>query len=113
MKKLIAYCGLDCEKCDAYIATQNDDQALRKKTAELWTQLNGIEITPAMINCDGCRTEGRKTPFCENLCQIKKCAKTKKMETCGSCSQLETCPTVEMIIKNNPTAHQNLTHPNA
>jgi len=21
MKKMIAYCGLDCEKCDAYIAT--------------------------------------------------------------------------------------------
>ena len=33
MKQLIAYCGLDCEKCDAYIATQNNDQALREKTA--------------------------------------------------------------------------------
>ena len=21
MKKMIAYCGLDCEKCDAYLAT--------------------------------------------------------------------------------------------
>lgn len=31
MKKMIAYCGLDCEKCDAYIATINDDQKLRKK----------------------------------------------------------------------------------
>lgn len=28
MKKMIAYCGLDCEKCDAYIATINDDQKL-------------------------------------------------------------------------------------
>ena len=26
MRKMIAYCGLDCEKCDAYIATINDDQ---------------------------------------------------------------------------------------
>ena len=31
MKKLIAFCGLDCEKCDAYIATKNNDQALREK----------------------------------------------------------------------------------
>ena len=23
MKRLIAICGLDCEKCDAYIATKN------------------------------------------------------------------------------------------
>ena len=40
MKKMIAYCGLDCEKCDAYIATINDNQELRKKTAKLWAELN-------------------------------------------------------------------------
>ena len=33
MNRMIAFCGLDCEKCDAYIATKNDDQALREKTA--------------------------------------------------------------------------------
>ena len=27
MKDMIGYCGLDCEKCDAYIATVNDDKA--------------------------------------------------------------------------------------
>ena len=37
MKRLIAICGLDCEKCDAYIATKNDDQELREKTARLWS----------------------------------------------------------------------------
>ena len=31
IKPLIAYCGLNCEKCDAYHATLNNDQALRKK----------------------------------------------------------------------------------
>ena len=35
MKKLIAYCGLDCEKCDARIATLNNDNALREKVAQL------------------------------------------------------------------------------
>ena len=24
MRDMIAYCGLDCEKCDAYLATIND-----------------------------------------------------------------------------------------
>ena len=33
MKRLIGICGLDCEKCDAYIATKNNDQSLREKTA--------------------------------------------------------------------------------
>lgn len=25
MKNMIAYCGLDCENCDAYLATVNND----------------------------------------------------------------------------------------
>ena len=108
MKKLIAYCGLDCEKCDAYIATQNNDQALREKTAKYWSELNGVEITAEMINCDGCRTDGRKTPYCESLCQIKKCALSKKMETCGFCTQVKNCPTVGMIIKSSTDALKNL-----
>ena len=39
MRPNIAYCGLDCEQCDAYIATLHDDQALREKTAKLWAEL--------------------------------------------------------------------------
>ena len=40
MREMIAYCGLDCEKCGAYLATIHDDQALREKTAKLWAELN-------------------------------------------------------------------------
>ena len=40
MKERIGYCGLDCEECDAYLATIHDDKALREKTAKLWAQLN-------------------------------------------------------------------------
>ena len=41
MRQLIAYCGLDCEKCEAYIATLNDDDGLRKKVAKEWS--SGLE----------------------------------------------------------------------
>ncbi len=108
MKQLIAYCGLDCEKCDAYIATQNNDQALREKTAKYWSELNGVEITPEMINCDGCRMDGRKTPYCDCMCQIKICAQSKKMETCASCPQVKNCKTVGMVTINNDEARKNL-----
>ena len=49
MKNMIAYCGLDCERCDAYLATINDDQELRKKTAKLWAELNNAPILPEHI----------------------------------------------------------------
>ena len=59
MKQLIACCGLDCESCDARIATVRDDNELREKTAQLWSKLNNIpEITTDTINCMGCRVDG-------------------------------------------------------
>ena len=109
MKNSIAYCGLDCEKCEAYIATQNDDDDLRAKVAKEWSQLNNVEITPGMINCDGCRADGRKTPFCESLCQIRQCGLKKSLETCGGCKELDRCEKIRMITDNNEEAKNNLT----
>ncbi len=108
MKKFIAYCGLDCEKCDARTATVNNDNALREKVAKQWSEMNGVEITPAMINCEGCRMDGVKTPFCDSLCPIRKCAVGKLHETCGDCAELNNCKTVGMVISNNAEALGNL-----
>lgn len=74
MREMIGFCGLDCEKCQARIATKNNDDKLRKQVADEWSKLNGILITPEMINCDGCRVNGVKTPFCDKLCTIRQCA---------------------------------------
>ena len=68
MDDLIAYCGLNCAACDAYLATLHNDQALRERTAKLWAELNNAPILPEHINCQGCRTEGVKTVFCDHLC---------------------------------------------
>ena len=108
MKKLIAYCGLDCEKCDARTATLNNDNALREKVANLWSEMNGVEITAEMINCEGCRADGLKTPFCDSLCTIRQCALGKAYETCGNCSEIDNCKTVGMVISNNSEALGNL-----
>lgn len=108
MKKLIAYCGLDCETCPARIATLNNDNELRQKTAKHWSEMNGVEITPEMINCEGCRLDGVKTPFCDGMCPIRNCAMGKKHETCGACTEMEKCQTVGIVISNNAEAFNNL-----
>lgn len=46
MKQLIASCGLDCEKCEARIATLNDDNNLRLKVAKEWGEMNQMEFQP-------------------------------------------------------------------
>ena len=108
MKKYIAYCGLDCESCEARLATVNNDAALRQKVSKEWSELNGVEITPEMINCVGCRMRGAKTPYRESLCPIRQCALRRNMETCGSCNEMETCEKLGAIIRNNADAFHNL-----
>jgi len=108
MKQMIAYCGLDCEKCDAYLATVRNDQALREKTAALWSELNRVTILPEQINCMGCRADGVKTVYCDSLCPIRQCALKKGMSTCGDCPELGKCETVGIVVSNNPEALSNL-----
>ena len=108
MKAYIAYCGLDCEKCDAYIATIHNDDALREKTARLWSEWNNVTIPPEQINCEGCRLSGVKTPYCDQLCPIRQCAIQKGVTTCGDCAEMEACPSLAMITGNNPEALKNL-----
>ncbi len=104
MNPFIAYCGLDCEQCEARLATVHDDRALREKVAKEWSQLNGVEITPDMINCAGCRIDGVKTPFCDSLCPIRQCALSRGVETCGDCAEMVVCEKVGMIIGSNEDA---------
>ena len=78
---MIAYCGLDCEKCNAYLATIRNDNVLREKTAKLWSEMNHAPITPEMINCMGCREDGVKRPYWEGMCGIRKCAVEKGFAT--------------------------------
>lgn len=108
MREMIGYCGLDCEKCDAYIATVNDDQALREKTAKLWAELNNAPILPEHINCQGCRVDGVKTVFCDSLCPVRQCATQKGVTTCGGCPELETCTALGEVISGNAEALENL-----
>ncbi len=108
MNELIAFCGLDCQECDAYIATVNNDNALREKTAKAWSALYNSPIKPEDINCEGCRCDGVKLIYCEKYCEIRQCAQKKNMNTCGDCKELDSCHKVAAIIEHNPDALKKL-----
>ena len=109
MKDLIACCGLDCESCEARIATINHDEELRARVARLWSELNGVDITAEMIHCTGCRVEGPKTPYCDALCPIRRCAREKGMATCADCAAMDSCEALAAIHRSSPEARRNLT----
>ena len=108
MNKYIAYCGLNCEACEARIATVNNDDKLRAKVAKEWSEMNNANITPEMINCEGCRIDGVKFPYCDSMCEIRKCAMKNNYETCGDCQDVKICDKVSMITGNNEEACRNL-----
>ena len=108
MKELIGFCGLDCEKCEARIATMNNDDGLRRKVAAEWSALNNVEITPGMINCEGCRVDGKKTPYCDFLCPIRQCALKKKIGTCAGCEEMRSCEKLRQIADDSAEARENL-----
>ena len=107
MEKMIAYCGIDCAGCDAYIATKNNDQALREKVASEWKQQHSFDFTPEMINCTSCRGNGVKVGYCSQ-CEIRKCASGKELVNCGACAEFKTCKTINDFIAQVPGIAENL-----
>ena len=77
---MIAYCCLECDKCDVYIATQNNDDELRAKVANEW------KMKAEELYCDGCKSD--RTPF---NCDAKKCAVSRNLPTCAHCDDFPSC----------------------
>lgn len=46
MSKMIAYCGLVCSRRPVFLATQNDDDAAREKTAAFFSPKYGFDFKP-------------------------------------------------------------------
>lgn len=87
MSKMIAFCGLYCTECPTYLATKNDDDDARKKTAEMYSEKFGFDMKPEDINCDGCLSEGGVLiSYCQT-CDIRKCGRGKGVDNCTSCNE--------------------------
>ena len=68
---MIAYCGMDCSKCEGCLATQENSDIKRQKVAEQWTAQYNTDIKPGQINCSGCKSDGVKFFFTESICEIR------------------------------------------
>jgi len=87
MDKMIAHCGIVCTECPAFEATQKDDNAKRKKVAEAWSKQYKRDIKPEDINCDGCKSQGKRLIGYSTICEIRKCGKEKQVENCAYCAE--------------------------
>jgi hypothetical protein len=101
MEKMIAYCGITCTDCGAFVATQNNDDAKRKEVAEQWTKEYHVDIKPEDINCDGCLSEaGTVFNYC-NTCEVRKCGAERGVVNCAYCEDYA-CDKLEKFFQMAP-----------
>lgn len=107
LKEMIAFCGLDCFECGAFLATKNNDDKKRAEVAQEWSKLFKVEIPPETINCEGCLSDGGCLFNYCNVCEIRKCGKEKALKNCGYCNEYP-CHKLDFIISNNLNAKKRL-----
>lgn len=100
MEKMIAYCGLICTECPAYIATQENDENKAKETAKLWSKQYKMDVSVDDVWCDGCLNEGKKCSHC-SMCEIRACGIEKGVKNCGWCDDYA-CEKLEGFFKLAP-----------
>lgn len=95
---MIAYCGLICADCEAYIATQaNDLVTLERLAARARKEFGLADITAEATMCDGCRSNSeRKCGYCAQ-CQVRACAVGRDMINCAHCDNYG-CQTLEAFF---------------
>ncbi len=108
MDKIIAYCGLTCTECDAYLATQANDQAALERVAARWREeYNAPNITVEYVICDGClASDGRLGGHCLE-CEIRACGVARGVANCAACDDYG-CARLEGFLSFVPTARATL-----
>ena len=107
IEKHIAYCGVICTDCGAYIATIKNDDKLRQAQAEKWAkQYNTPSINAFDVNCTGCSSRGVQIGHCA-MCEIRKCCMEKDLKNCGYCITYP-CAKLEVIFKHYTDAKKTL-----
>ncbi|HEY5529603.1 MAG TPA: DUF3795 domain-containing protein [Thermoleophilia bacterium] len=87
-----AVCGLFCEACAAFIASQEDPKRLSFLAARMGQ-------TEEDTYCEGCRSESR-SKYCRS-CTLFACATERGHAFCGECTEYP-CPEFESFRQERP-----------
>lgn len=101
MDKLIAICGLACDECIAYIATQKNDDKMKQKVVEAWSSENW-QLKLEDIDCDGCTIGKRLHKYCFK-CEVRACGLEKDVKNCAYCNDFS-CEKLENYLSDFSTS---------
>lgn len=102
-----SFCGMDCDACEAFIATETDNEELREAVAKEWSEMYGTSLMSSDIECTGCKSSGIKFAYCDQNCGIRKCCAARKFNNCADCEEYP-CEQLIEIFKHAPEAKKRL-----
>lgn len=94
-KKLAAVCGLYCEACSLFVATNEDPARLKALAAR-------FEVSEEDVKCYGCRA-GKRGPYCQT-CEMYACAARRNLDFCVECADYP-CAVIKQFQSERP--HRN------
>jgi hypothetical protein len=109
MERILAFCGLNCAECEAYVATQAHDAAAIQAVVEKWKVENNLtRLTAESVMCDGCLTASTQVcSYCYE-CPVRACAQQRGVESCGLCAEFSNCATINEFLSMAPVARDTL-----
>jgi len=107
--KMVAFCGIVCSDCPAFIATQKDDVEEKKKVALEWSKFSPDKpsLKPENIECDGCLNISGRLFNHAKECEIRKCGLEKGVKNCAYCDGY-LCEKLEKFFNQYPDVKKNL-----
>ncbi len=108
---IVSCCGIMCGECPVYIATERNDDSIRKYLAMQYTQ-SGAAFYPKDINCQGCRSLSADHNKFGKACEIRRCCKEKKVKICAECTEYP-CAKIEELVPSDCEHRERLDEMNA
>jgi hypothetical protein len=98
----IAYCGLNCVKCDTYQAAHGNAKLMEEIVGWLKKERQR-KVKPEEITCEGCR--GPLDVHWSPDCRIMLCARKKKVQYCFQCKQFR-CSILDAFASDGASHHR-------
>jgi len=104
MDRMIAFCGLVCTDCPAYIATQAADRAALERVTTQWRkEYNVPDMTVESVMCDGCVADSARHCGHWYECEIRACGAARGVVNCAHCTDYA-CERLERFLGFVPNA---------
>jgi len=98
----ISVCGLNCAKCDIYLASHGNEK-LRNEIIEWFKKERNKTIKPEQVRCEGCR--GTLGTHWSSDCKMMLCAKNRKLQYCFECEDFP-CTSVNEFSSDGVSHHK-------